>query len=81
MKRNYSEIEGLLQFGDRVKAEYGSCVILCLYGIGQAIHEGEEQGLKLWNDAIEKHQDWEYNVSNCVLPQLHVVEAGRVCLL
>lgn len=72
MKRNYSEIEGLLQFGDRVKAEYGSCVILCLYGIGQAIHEGEEQGLKLWNDAIEKHQDWEYNVSNCVLPQLHV---------
>ncbi len=72
MGRDYSEIEGLLQFGDRVKDEYGSCVILCLFGIGQAIHEGEEQGLKLWDDAIERHQDWEYNVSNYVLPQLNV---------
>lgn len=71
MRRDYSEIEGLLQLGDRVKEEYGSCVILCLYGIGQAIHEGEEQGFKLWDAAIEKHQDWEYNISNCALPQLH----------
>ena len=72
MRRDYSEIEGLLQFGDRVKNEYDSCVILCLFGIGQAIHEGEEQGLKLWDDAIEIHQDWEYNVSNYVQPQLNV---------
>ena len=69
---DYSEIEGLLQFGDRAQVEYGSCMILCLFGIGQAIHEGEEQGLRLWEDAIKKHPDWEYHVSNEIRTQLHV---------
>ncbi|MDE6748559.1 MAG: DUF2075 domain-containing protein [Lachnospiraceae bacterium] len=71
MRRNYSEIEGLLRLGDRVQAEHGSCVIVCLFGIGQAIHEGEEQGLHLWETAIENHQDWHYYVSNNVREQIN----------
>lgn len=64
MGTGYSEIEGLLQLGDRTQKELGSFVLIALFGSGQAIHEGEEKGLDLWNKAIENHRDYNYYVSD-----------------
>ncbi|MFI3805628.1 DNA/RNA helicase domain-containing protein [Vagococcus fluvialis] len=53
-----SEPEILLSIGDEIANKHKKVTILCLVGDGQAIHTGEEQGMRLWFDAINKHNDW-----------------------
>lgn len=60
----FSEPEGLLDVGDRIFAENGHAVIVALYGNGQVIGAGEEEGLSLWRDALTKHADWNVIVSS-----------------
>lgn len=56
--RSKSEPEILLTIGDEIAKEHKKVTILCLVGDGQAIHTGEEKGMSLWFDAINKHNDW-----------------------
>ena len=67
---NLSEVEWLLQLGNKIMAAHGFCVLLCLIGTGQAIYVGEETDLKLWREAMGKYQDWYYYVSPAVAVQL-----------
>lgn len=53
-----SEPETLLSIGDEIAKKHKKITILCLIGDGQAIHTGEEKGMGLWLDAINKHNDW-----------------------
>ena len=46
-----SEPEHLIEFCERIP---GWCVLVALIGSGQAIHSGEEVGLPLWREAIER---------------------------
>ena len=51
-----SEPEDIVKIGDRINSW---SVIVALIGEGQSIHIGEEVGLKLWKNAIEKSgKDW-----------------------
>ena len=59
MHRGFSEPEGLLRVGDKIFNENGFAVIIGLYGNGQVIYTGEEKGMELWNNALNKHSDWE----------------------
>ena len=65
-----SEVEWLLQLGERISAAYGFCVLLCLFGTGQAIYEGEEAGLQLWQEALPHHPDWICHASAPLAAQL-----------
>lgn len=56
--RSKSEPEILLTIGDEIAKQHKKVTILCLVGDGQAIHTGEEKGMSLWFDAINKHNDW-----------------------
>ena len=53
-----SEPEILLSIGDEIAKKHKKVTILCLVGDGQAIHTGEEKGMGLWLNAINKHSDW-----------------------
>ncbi|MBO0444247.1 DNA/RNA helicase domain-containing protein [Vagococcus fluvialis] len=53
-----SEPETLLSVGDEIAKKHKKVTILCLVGDGQAIHTGEEKGMGLWLNAINKHNDW-----------------------
>lgn len=53
-----SEPEQLLNRLDQVAEVKGKVTLVCLIGEGQVIHDGEEQGMRLWKDALAKHSDW-----------------------
>lgn len=53
-----SEPETLLSIGDVIAKKHKKATIICLVGVGQAIHTGEEKGMRLWLNAINKHSDW-----------------------
>lgn len=59
MRKSYSEAQALLKIGDKIYNKFNHITILCLFGEGQAIHTGEEKGMKLWIDALSNNQDWE----------------------
>lgn len=65
-KGNYSEVEALLDIGNRIFEAKHNVVILAMIGHGQEIHKGEERGIKLWMEEIdqEKFQDWEVYAPN-----------------
>ena len=63
-----SEPEHLLEFCSRIP---DWCVLVALIGDGQAIHVGEEQGLKLWRAAVENCPDrerWEIHGAPTAAP-------------
>lgn len=58
LKRGFTEPEGLFEVGERIYNKRGYAVLIGLYGNGQVIYTGEEAGLSLWEDALNKHSDW-----------------------
>ena len=74
MKRGFSEPEGLLDVGERIYEERGYAVVIGLYGNGQAIYEGEEQGIDLWHDALLEHEDWIVVASSSIASELQDLE-------
>ena len=51
-----TEPDDFIELGDRINSW---SVVVGLIGEGQSIHVGEEVGLKLWKNAIEKSdKDW-----------------------
>ena len=54
---NLSEPEVMIELCEK---RLDWCVLLILVGEGQEIHNGENSGIKLWNDALNKsHKQWE----------------------
>lgn len=47
LRRGYSEPEGLLRIGDKIFLKREFAVVVGLYGNGQTIYQGEEQGMFL----------------------------------
>lgn len=68
--KGFSEPEGLLRVGDRIHQTRGCVIIIGLYGNGQAIYKGEEDGIALWRDALLKYQDWYVVASESLAQQL-----------
>lgn len=58
LKRGFTEPEGLFDVGERIYSKRGFAVLIGLYGNGQVIYTGEEAGLSLWEDALNKNDDW-----------------------
>ena len=58
LKRGFSEPEGLFRVCERIFEERGYAVLIGLYGNGQVIYTGEEVGISLWQEALQKHNDW-----------------------
>lgn len=57
---NVSEPDALLNICDKIYRSKGNVTLVCFVGEGQSIHEGEEKGIKLWEDALRKRVD--YNI-------------------
>ncbi|WP_414697241.1 DNA/RNA helicase domain-containing protein [Peptacetobacter sp. AB845] len=56
--KDYSEPEGLFRVGEKIYKHRECAVIIGLYGNGQVIYKGEEEGISLWDKALKKHDDW-----------------------
>ncbi len=70
LKRGFSEPEGLFDVCERIYAARNYAVLVGLYGHGQVINDGEEAGLSLWEEALEKHTDWFVIASDEVASQI-----------
>ncbi len=55
-----SEPDALLNICDKIYKSKNNVTLVCFVGEGQSIHEGEEKGIKLWQDALRKRGD--YNI-------------------
>lgn len=75
VKRGFSEPEGLFDVGERIFNKKGYAVIIGLYGNGQVIYEGEEDGITLWKDALIEHSDWYIFASH--VPAFQLPETGE----
>ncbi|ANO51878.1 DNA/RNA helicase domain-containing protein [Woeseia oceani] len=72
-----SEPEHLLEFCARIP---DWCVLVALIGDGQAIHAGEEIGVRLWADAIaERHPDENWSVHGATQLQGYFAESASNC--
>jgi hypothetical protein len=67
MQKNFSEPDLIIQLTLKDKSW---SVVVGLIGEGQEIHEGEESGLGLWNQAI-KNGEWIVNSSERLQGQFH----------
>jgi 8-oxo-dGTP diphosphatase len=74
LNNRFSEPEGLFRVGERIYKERGYVVLIGLYGDGQVIYTGEETGLPLWTDALDKHKDWIVIASKDVADQIKGIE-------
>lgn len=66
-----SEPEHLIEFCERIPRW---CVLVALIGSGQAIHSGEEVGLPLWRQAIERSEQrssWTVHGSPAMMDVFH----------
>lgn len=78
LKRGFSEPEGLFDVGERIFAERQYAVLIGLYGTGQVIYDGEETGLKLWEDALKRHKDWCVVAAGELAQELQSLGARRI---
>lgn len=61
-KNNLSEVTVLLEVGNKIFKEKNTSTIIALIGFGQEIHNGEENGIKLWLNELSKieYKDWDF---------------------
>lgn len=59
-----SEPHVLLDIADHIAKTKGKVTLLCLIGEGQSIHDGEESGMQLWQEALAKHEGWRVYTSH-----------------
>jgi hypothetical protein len=69
-----SEPEHLIEFSLRVP---GWNVLVALIGTGQAIHVGEEVGLPLWRDAVERLPSADQWTIHCAANHAEIFSGGR----
>lgn len=55
-----SEVEALLKIGNKIYKQQNKVTIIALIGFGQEIYKGEEKGINLWIEELNKEQymDW-----------------------
>ena len=78
LNRGFSEPEGLFDVGDRIFEKRQYAVLIGLYGTGQVIYNGEERGLKLWEDALKSHKDWLVVAAGEIAQELQGLGARRI---
>ena len=78
LNRGFSEPEGLFNVGERIFAERQYATLIGLYGNGQVIYDGEEIGLKLWEDALKSHKDWFVVAAGELAQELQGLGARRI---
>lgn len=78
LKRGFTEPEGLFDIGEIIYSRRGYTVLIGLYGNGQVIYTGEEAGLSLWEDALNKHGDWIVLASKDLADKIQVTGERKV---
>lgn len=57
-----SEVEALLKIGNKIYQKRNKVTIIALVGFGQEIYKGEEKGIGLWLEELEKEEYRDWNI-------------------
>lgn len=78
MQREFSEPEGLFRVGERIFNDKGYVVLIALYGDKQAIYKGEEEGILLWERALQEHKDWDVVLSDTLSNNINNIGTRKI---
>lgn len=78
--KGLSEPEILMSIGNKIYDKYKSITLVCFIGEGQAIHEGEEGGMELWNRALKNNPDWIINYPPGLTNAMSSITAQRMMM-
>lgn len=78
MGSGFSEPEVLFRVCEEIYRKKGFVVLIGLYGNGQFIYKGEEEGISLWEEALQLHGDWNVFASENLANQINVISERKI---